>query len=52
MTKTAEKKQRSILDSLLDLLETLGKLLKPNDTLPARAPIPTRTNQKGRYKQR
>ncbi|MCL4880202.1 MAG: hypothetical protein KJ064_26325 [Anaerolineae bacterium] len=50
MTKTAEKKQRSILDSLLDLLETLGKLLKPNDA--ARAPIPARTNQKGRYKQR
>lgn len=52
MTKTAEKKQRSILDGLLDLLETLGKLLKPNDAVPARAPIPVRTTQKGRYKQR
>ncbi len=49
MTKTAEKKQRSLLDSLLEMLESLGKLLKPNE--PARAPVPVR-NTKSKHKQR
>lgn len=44
MTKTAEKKQRSLLDNLL---EVLGKLLKPNE--PVRVPVPVRNN-KSRYK--
>jgi hypothetical protein len=49
MTKP-QQKPRSMLDDLLDLLDAIGKLLKPSNPAPARVPV--RNDNNKRYKQR